>query len=169
MKKNLATILLIAMTFVNLTLSLVLVIAVVPTAVKTNTAITSVVKILDLELESTEPTPELTVDDIEPYTFENDFTVNLAKSAGDSSSHYALFSVSLSLNKTSDDYATKYDLIATYETRIREIVSDEFGKYTKDTVQENKEAIKAAVLATLSEELDTDFIVGISFGGLLTQ
>lgn len=169
MKKNLATILLIAMAFINLTLSIVLVIAVLPAADKTNRVVSKVIQILDLELESKEPTPELTVEDIDVHTFADKLTVNLAKTAGDSSQHYALFSVSLSMNKTAEDYSSKKELIAQRETIIKEYISDEFGKYTADTVQDNKEAIKKAVLAKLAEEFDSDFIVNVSFGEILVQ
>jgi len=169
MKKNLATILLIAMAFVNLTLSIVLVIAVLPAANKTNRVISKVVQILDLELESKEPTPELGVADIEVYTFEDKLTVNLAKSAGDSSNHYALFSVSLSMNKTAPDFTDMSAIVPTRETIIKEYINDEFGKYTADTVQKNKDAIKEAILAKLADEFDSDFIVNISFGEVLVQ
>lgn len=169
MKKNLPTILLIAMAFVNLTLSIVLVIAVVPAASKTNRAITKVMEILDLELESAEPTPELTVEDIDVYTFADKITVNLAKNANDSSNHYALFSVSLSMNKKNADYTKKKDLISAHETFIKEIISEEFGKYTTDTVLDNKEVIKEAILAGLADEFESDFIVNISFGDILVQ
>lgn len=169
MKKNLTTILLIAMAFVNLTLSIVLVIAVVPTANKTNRIITQVMQILDLELESAEPTPELTVEDIDIYTFEDNVTVNLAKSSGESSNHYALFSLSLSLNKNSSDYEAKKELISSRETIIKEYVSEAFGKYTVNTVLDNKQAIKDEIIEDLANEFDSDFIISVSFGDIVVQ
>lgn len=169
MKKNLATILLISMAFVNLTLSIVLVFVVIPSSMKTNQVVTKVMQILDLELESAEPTPALGVEDIEVYSFAEKITVNLAKTPGDSKNHYALFSVSLSMNKTNKDYSTKSELISTSETIIKEIISEEFGKYTVDTVLENKEEIKEAIIEQLAKYFDSDFIVNISFGDLLVQ
>ena len=167
MKKNLLTILLIVMAFMNLTLSIVLVIAVVPAANKTNHAVTKVAQILDLELESKEPTPELSVEDIEPYNFTERITVNLAQSAGQKNSQFAQISLSLSLNKTSKDYEVKTELIAARETKIREIVSETFGKYTKDTVLNSKEEIKKEILAGIEEEFQSDFIIGVSFGDIV--
>lgn len=169
MKKNLVTILLIAMAFMNLTLSVVLVIAVVPAATKTNRAVSKVIQILDLELESAEPTPELEVEDIEIYTFVDKITVNLAQTTGDNNSHYALVSVSLSMNKKSPDYEKKKELVSSRETIIKEIISEAFGKYTRETVLDNKSAIKDAILADLSGEFNSDFIVGVSFGDILVQ
>ena len=169
MKKNLATILLIAMAFVNLTLSIVLVFVVVPSATKTNKLVTKVMQILDLELESSEPTVELGIEDIEVYNFEEKVTVNLAKSNGDSSDHFAVFSVSLSMNKKDKDYSTKSELVSTNENAIKEIISDEFGKYTADTVLNDKGQIKEAILAQLAEYFDSDFIINISFGDILKQ
>ena len=105
----------------------------------------------------------------EIYTFEEKLTVNLAKTAGDSTNHFALFSVSLSMNKKNKDYEAKNALISTSETYIKEIVSDEFGKYTLDTVKKNKEVIKQEILNQLKEYFNSDFIVSISFGDLLVQ
>lgn len=169
MKKNLATILLISMAFVNLTLSIVLVFVVVPSSMKTNQVITKVMQILDLELESAEPTPVLGVEDIEVYSFAEKITVNLAKTPGESTNHYALFSVSLSMDKTNKEYSTKSELISTSETIIKEIISEEFGKYTVDNVLKNKEEIKEAIIEQLAQYFDSDFIVNISFGDLLVQ
>lgn len=169
MKKNLATILLIAMAFMNLTLSVVLVIAVLPAASKTNRAVSKVIQILDLELESAEPTPVLEVEDIEIYTFADKITVNLAQSSGDNTSHYALINVSLSMNKKSPDFEKKQELISSRETIIKEIISEAFGKYTRETVLDNKNAIKDAILASLAEEFESDFIIGVSFGDILVQ
>ncbi len=169
MKKNLATILLIAMAFVNLTLSVVLVFVVVPASTKSNNLITKVMQILDLELESAEPTPEIGVEDIEVYAFEDKITVNLAKTSNDSVNHYALFSVSLSMNKKHSDFESKNALIKTSEINIKEIISEEFGKYTIDTVLTNKEVIKAAIITRLTEYFDSSFIINVSFGDILVQ
>ena len=120
-------------------------------------------------MESVEPTPELGVEDIEVYTFEQKVTVNLAKSNGDSNDHFAVFSVSLSMDKTNKDYSTKSALVSTNENNIKEIISEEFGKYTADTVLDDKEEIKEAILAQLAEYFNSDFIINISFGDILKQ
>lgn len=169
MKKNLATILLIAMAFVNLTLSIVLVFVVVPSSMKTNNLVTKVMKILDLEMESTQPEKVLGVEDIEIYTFEQKVTANLAKSVGDSRQHYAVMSISLSLNKTNSDYTAKKELIASNETIIKEMVTDEFGKHTIDTVHDDKDEIKEVVISKLKDYFASDFIIDISFGDLVSQ
>lgn len=169
MKKNFVTILLIAMAFMNLTLSVVLVFVVVPSSMKTNRIVTKVIQILDLELESEQPTPSLSVEDIEVFTFDEKVTVNLAKNKNDSEDHYALFSVSLSMDKTNKDYSTKKSLVSSNEVRIKEIVTETFAKYTVDTVLIEKEAIKQEIIDRLSEYFGSSFIVAISFGDILVK
>ena len=169
MKKNMMTIVLIALAVVNVTLSAVLVFVVVPSATRTNNLVTKVMQILDLELESVEPTPELTVEDIAVYKMADNLIVNLAKSPGDTKNHYASFPVSLSENKKADDYATMSALVPEYEDIIKEIITEEFANYTIDSVSANKDVIKKEVIKRISELMNSDFIVNISFGNIILE
>ena len=54
MRKNILTIIILAMALINIILSAVLIFAIIPTANKTNQLVTKVAQIVDLELESPE-------------------------------------------------------------------------------------------------------------------
>ncbi|MDF2542259.1 MAG: putative rane protein [Herbinix sp.] len=168
MKKNILTIIILAMCFINIILSAVVIFVIVPTSNKTNAIVSKVASIIDLELESPEQEEDqITVADIEVYNIEEDLTINLKKS--DSKNHFVLLSVSLSINKKNEDTETYRDLVQPNESSIKEIVTEEFSKYTIDDVTQNKDLIKDAVLKRIQEYFNSDFIINVSFGNLIME
>lgn len=164
MKKNLLTIIILALGILNMILTAVLVFAVVPTTMRTNRLISKVASTIDLELESESEDKEnqIGIEDIEEYNISNPITVNLKSEAHDTRNHYALVYASLSLNKKSEDYKTLQPAIKANESAITEIINDEFTKYTVDDVFNKKENIKAEILKKIQELFNSDFIIGVS-------
>ncbi|NLY49095.1 MAG: hypothetical protein GX059_08775 [Clostridiales bacterium] len=166
MRRNILTIIIMAMCLINIVLSSILIFVMVPTANKTIKLIDKVAQIIDLELESPDSSIEnIGVSDIETYLINERLTCLLAKS--DEEDHYAVFYLSLSLNKTHSDYAKLQPLIGNYENNIKEIVSDEFGKYTIDEARANKDKIREQVTIRIQELFKSDFIINVSFGNIL--
>lgn len=166
MKKNIITIIILAMCLINIILSAVLIFVIVPTANKSIALTNKVAQIIDLELESPDNAiTNLGVSDIENYLIDERLTCILAKS-GDKD-QYAVLYLSLSLNKTHDDYGDLQPYISEYENNIKEIVSDEFGKYTKDEAKEMKDKIREQVTIRIQELFQSDFIINVSFGNIL--
>lgn len=168
MKKNLFTIIVIALLIVNVILSALLVFVVVPTTNKTNHLITQVASIIDLELES-QTAQEIRVEDIDVYNIEKQLTLTLKSSEGDTKPHYAAFNISLSLDKTSGDFETLSPTVATNESVIKEIVMNCFSTYTKDEVFSNIDNIKEEVIKQLRDYFKSDFIINVSFSNLVVQ
>lgn len=168
MKKNLLTILILALGILNMILTAVIVFAVVPTTMRTNALISKVASSIELELEGSKDNDENKIDlaDIETYNIEEKMTINLKNSLNTTKSHYASVTVSLSVNKKSEDYAKLNSTILAHENAIKEIIRDEFVNYTKEevTTNEYKEKIKSDILLKIQEHFDSDFIVGISTG-----
>ncbi len=171
MKRNLLTIIILALGILNMVLTAVIVFAVVPTTMRTNTLISKVASTIDLELESPEANSlnKIDIADIEVYQIPDDMTINLKNDANDTKSHYALVSVSLSINTKAEDYKVLQPTIATNESSITEIITDEFSKYTVSTVNDNKEIIKAEILKKLQALFKSDFIISISVGKLVVE
>lgn len=171
MKRNLLTIIILALGILNMILTAVIVFAVVPTTMRTNSLISKVASTIDLELESPSDKDENQIDiaDIEVYQIPEDLTINLKNDTNDDKNHYALVSVSLSINTKSEDYKVLQPTIATNESSITEIITDEFSKYTVSTVTANKENIKAEILEKLQELFKSDFIISISVGKLVVE
>lgn len=166
MKKNILTIIIMAITLINLILTALLIFVIVPTSNKTNQLVTKVASIVDLELESPDTAAEqIAVSDIATYEIEDKLTINLKST--DENPHYALLYVSLSMNSKHEDYATFSAKMSDYDNNIEEIVTEEFGKYTMDEVQSNKNAIKEAILTRIQELFQSDFIINVSFGNMV--
>lgn len=166
MKKNILTVIILAMCLINIVLSAVLIFVMVPTANKSIALINKVAQIIDLELESPENSIEnIGVSDIETYLIDERLTCLLSKS--DDDDHYAVLYLSLSLNKTHDDYGDLEPYIKQYENDIKEIVSDEFAKYTIDEAKVMKDKIKDQVKIRIQELFQSDFIINVSFGNIL--
>ena len=162
MKKSFLTVIILALGIVNMILAAVIVFAVVPTTMRTNELISKVASTIDLEINGTPDNKEVSIEDIENYNLSKDLTINLKKGS-DNAAHYALVTASLSLNKKSEDYAKLQPLVATNETKINEIIQNEFAKYTMDELYDKKEQIKSNILAAIQEYFGSEFIVGVTY------
>jgi len=88
MKKNLMTVIILALVLVNLVLTAILAFTIIPQTRKSNQLIDKIASAIDLELEdgSSKDTAAVPVEDIEVYDIEASFTVNLSPS-GDGKDH----------------------------------------------------------------------------------
>ncbi|WP_066720337.1 flagellar basal body-associated FliL family protein [Clostridium sp. Marseille-P299] len=171
MKKNILTIIILAATVINLTLTAVSLFVVIPSARRTDNLVKKVVSIIDLELESPIPQVDSTgisIEDIGTHEVK-DITVNLKKSANDTKAHYAAVNCSLALNKKDKDYEKKQPLLTEQEGYIREVIQTEIGSYTFDTVLDNKDNIKKAIKDTLTAKFNSEFIIDVSFGSFIVE
>lgn len=167
MKKNMLTVIIMAITIINTVLLGVLIFAIVPSANKTMKLIDRVSSIVDLELEAPEGKAEVVaVSDIATHTIADKLTISLKSDDGES--HYAVVKVSISMNTKNKDYETLSAKVADNEFAIKEIIADEFSKYKKDEVVPNKDSIKDLIIIRLQEYFKSDFIINVSFGDLLT-
>ena len=164
MKKNMLTIVAIALSLMNLILTAVIMLSVVSSAKATNALVSNIASIIDLELENDTSKNKVSISDMDVVTFDKSLQINL-KGSGDGKD----------LIKTEDDYKTisesmkNADTKSGYESTIDEIVSNQFSQYTKEEVQNNREAIKAAVLKAIQEKFGTQTMAEIAFKNLRLQ
>lgn len=169
MKKNILTIIIMALSLINTVLIAVLIFTILPTAIKTNALITKVASIVDLELESPNPEDQVTVDDIENYKIEDPVTCSLASSDG--SDHYVKVEVTLQENKKNEKFVDLKDKVDPNVSILVGFVQDVFSQYTKEEVKksETKDKIKKEILAKIQEYFDSDFIINVTFSNLLIE
>lgn len=169
MRKNILTIIIMAIVLINTILTGLLIFTIVPSANRANQLISKVASIVDLELESPN-SGELSVMDIVKHEIDGEQTINLKKGA-DGKAHYALLSVTLSMNSKHKDYSKYSAKVGDFESEIKEFVNLEFSKYTMDEILTNKEGIKDEVKEKVLEEINnlflSDFIINISFGNIV--
>lgn len=164
MKKNILTIIIMALTAINVIMTAILFFVMLPTFQKTNKLITRVVSVLDLELETDEEdgAESYSVKDLETFevAFDKEETVNLKKGSDDEDHFAKLSGYSLSINKSSDDYK---DLSKTLDNQKAEITNIILGTMAEHTAEDiSREGIMEEALEKIQEHFDSKFIVSIS-------
>lgn len=175
MKKNLLTVIILALVLVNLILTAVLVFSIIPQTQKSNELIDQVCAAINIELESeqNEDGSAVPIEDIAVYNIADDFTVNLADS-GDGMKHYAVFSVGLSVNKKSGSYdaygGDEMTELTDKETIIRSDINTVVAKYTEEEFNmDGQKAVKEEILSRLQDMFGADYIVGVNFSSVATE
>lgn len=174
MKKNLMSVIILALVLANLILTGVLVFTIIPQTKKSNELIGRVCSAIDLELASGEEkaTPDVPIEDIETYKIEEAFTVNL-KDDESGKHHYAIFSVSLSLNTQSEGYKSYKGAegLAAKETIIQSEINTIVSSYSLEEFNaDGYQHVKDDILKTVQNMFGgTDFIVGVNFSSVKAE
>lgn len=177
MKKNLITVIILALVLVNLVLTAILTFTIIPQTKKSNALIDQVCAAIDLDLEAGQNKggANVPIENIQVYDIPDKFTVNLADS-GDGKTYYAVFSVGLSINTQSEvfnTYAVDETLsgITAKQTLIQDAINTVVSSYTIDQFNANGyQDVKDGILEKMQEMFgrSTDFVVGINFSGVQT-
>ena len=161
MKKNLMSVVILALLVVNLILTGIMMFSCVSANKKTAALVNDIASVLDLELtgggSNTEEVAAVSVADTEIYNIADAMTVALRPSE-DGKEHYCMCEVSFSMNKTHEDYETMSPMVATQESKIRSIIIGVIGGYTKEEAQANQKAIESAILEQVQQMFGSNFI-----------
>lgn len=161
MKKNLLSVVILALLVVNLILTGIMMFSCVSANKKTAALVNDIASVLDLELTGggsyTEEVAAVSVADTEIYNIADAMTVALRPSE-DGKEHYCMCEVSFSMNKTHEDYETMSPMVATQESKIRSIIIGVIGGYTKEEAQANQKAIESAILEQVQQMFGSNFI-----------
>lgn len=161
MKKNLLSVVILALLVVNLILTGIMMFSCVSANKKTAALVNDIASVLDLELtgggSNTEEVAAVSVADTEIYNIADAMTVALRPSEDDKE-HYCMCEVSFSMNKTHEDYETMSPMVATQESKIRSIIIGVIGGYTKEEAQANQKAIESAILEQVQQMFGSNFI-----------
>lgn len=172
MKRNLLTIVILALLIVDLVLTGITMFSLVSANKKTVALIDDISAALSLDL--TKPQDEASADsavsiaDSVVYNIEDAMTIALA-SSGDGMDHYAVASVSFSLNKNDSDFDTYQPMLAEKESKIKSEIIDVVGSYTKEQAMSDKNAIEDAILARIQGMFDSKFIYEAYFRDIKFQ
>lgn len=171
MKKNLLSVIILALLIVNVALTGVMMFSTVSANKKTVALVNQIASIVNLEVKAPEGgggDKELTIQDIETYNIADEMVITL-KHGEDGADHYAIAQVSLSIDKTDENYATLQPLVAPNESKIKSVINDVFGKYTKEEASANAQGIADEILAQLQAMFDSKFIYEVYFRDLKFQ
>lgn len=169
MKKNLITVIILALCVVNLILNVMLVFVCMPSARKTNNLITQIASALDLELEKDDSQPKVALEDIATYNVEAQ-VVNL-KDDGSGKSGYVQVGLTLEMDKSSKEYEDLNAVLTEAQGAVFDEARNIIQNYTYAEVsdQEIQEKIKKQILDSLQKKYGTKCIYGVSFSKFTTQ
>ncbi len=172
MKKNLISVIILALTLANLVMNALLIFTVLPETKKANQLIDSVCKAIDLDLQSDASTglSDLPIDKIETYAINGGETMPINLKSTDGKNHYAVLAISLSLNKESENYS-KYspEVLAEYEDIMKNDIIQIINQYTKEEFDADPQTVQNEILNDMQSMFGTDYIVGVNFSSKQTE
>lgn len=174
MKKNLLSIVILALLIVNTVLTGVIMFSTINTNNKTAALVSDIASVLDLELNY-EPAVAgnnsggaVAIADTAVYNIADSLTVAL-KPSGDGKEHYAMCQVSFSMNTKDDDYAEYSVMMAEQESKIRSIIIGVISQYTKEEAMADQAAIEAKILSEVQGMFRSRFIYEAYFRDIKFQ
>ncbi len=173
MKKNLLTILILALLIVNLVLTGIVMFSTVSANKKTVALVNNIATVLNLEMGpevagEEEAAAEVSMADTAMYDIVDPMTIALRKGA-DGETHYALVEVSLSMNTKDKGYKEFGATMATKESLIKSEIIDVIGSYTREEAEVDKKGMEEAILMRIQEMFDSQFIYDVAFRNINFQ
>lgn len=174
MKKNMLSILILALLIVNIVLTAIMMFSVTGTAKKTSALIDDISAAINLDLKNqsaastTAPIVDVPIENIEVVALGEEMTIPLAKGA-DGKDHYYLVAVSLSLNTKHEDYKKLGPTVLTQVDLVKGEIISVIGSHTLEEIQESPDSIRMEILQRLQTLFDSQFIFNVTFTKGLTQ
>jgi len=168
MKKNLISVIILALVFANFVLTAMLMFTVYPQSQRANEMITKVCEAIDLELNSGAAVglSNLPIDQIATYNVNNGETMTVNLSDG----KYAIVSVALSVNKESERYEdSTTESLSEKEALIKDTISQTIRSYTKEELLKDTKAVQDDILKSLQKMFEADYVVGVSFPDMTAE
>ena len=167
MKKNLLSVIILALLVVNIVLTSVLVFSVMATNQKTAELVTNIATVMNLELTipgQEEAAPVISIDDTEVFNLSNMMTIPLKMTDDAAKQKYIMFEISLSMNTKHEDYKDYSATLTDREKLIEDAINSAVAAHTEAECRNDIEGLKADILKAIQELFQSDFIykVGIS-------
>lgn len=175
MKKNLLSVIILALLIVNLVLTGIVMFSCVSANKKTVALVNDIAAVLDLELSGgkgsgteEEETAVISVADTDVYNVADAMTIALRPSE-DGKEHYCMCEISFSMNMKDEDYEAMSPMMSSQESKIRSIVIGVVGGYTKEEAQANQKAIENDILDQVQQMFGSKFVYEAYFRDIKFQ
>lgn len=173
MKKNLLSILILALLVVNIVMSAIVMISTTGASKKTAALVADIASIMNMEIEGVDTSQapgEVSIADITTFEIQEEMTISLKKGE-DGKDHYALLKATLSLNTQDPDYATygTEEAMTARVSLIKSIINEVVSAHTADEVNANQTALRQEILAKIQEMYASKFVYDVSFSSILVQ
>lgn len=173
MKKNLISVLILALLVVNVVLTAIMMFSTMGSVKKTGQLVTTIATVLNIELDDeaeTEDTGEVKIGDVYTHDIEDALTIPLKKGE-DGKDHYYIVNVSLMLNKTHEDYETySADVTAhAQDSYFKSLVIEVIGNHTLEEIKDNPEGVREEILSKIQSAYGSTFIFKVAFSNVMYQ
>lgn len=172
MKKNLITVVILAISIINLVFNILLVLVFMPSTSKTNKLITDIAEVLDIEIASqTKDDSTFDVSNLAHYQLEQGNPINL-KNDGSGDLHVVQYGLTINMDKTASDYSKVSANIEASTAMIYDMARNIIGSYTYTEVIDGETTtnkIKEELLKQLKETFNTECIYSVSFYNWVAQ
>lgn len=171
MKRNLLSIIILALLVVNIVLSAIMMVSVSSASKKTAKMVSDISTYVGIEInglpQSEVGSSAVSMADTEVYNISEELTIPL-KTGEDGASHYAVGTVSLSINTKHEDYETygTADAMAGREGLIKDAIFSVMANYTMEEAKANSAQIKEEILTRVQEMYGSSFIFAVSYSFL---
>lgn len=176
MKKNLISIVILALLIVNIVLTAIMMFSVTSTSRKTAALVDNIAKALDLELtggNGGEAEKEaVPLSDIATYSISEKMTIPLkveVNEEGKEEAHYFISNVTLSMNTKADGYKDYGEDLLNWENLIKAEIENVIQSHTLNEARNNQEQIREEILASIQKMFDSEFIFNVSFSDTMIQ
>ena len=174
MKRNLLSILILALLIVNIALTAIMMFTFNSTFSKTAALVNDIAGVLDLEVNGPVTnydgsSVEVSLADTVTYDLPESMTIPLAVGE-DGKAHYAMVSVSLSMDSSNADFKSyKLEGVSERKSLIQSEITEVFGEYTLDEARADTEGLKKEILQRLQQLFGSNFIYKVSFSEIVWQ
>lgn len=174
MKRNLLSILILALLIVNIALTAIMMFTFNSTFSKTAALVNDIAGVLDLEVNGPVTnydgsSGEVSLADTITYDLPESMTIPLAVGE-DGKAHYAMVSVSLSMDSSNADFKSyKLEGVSERKSLIQSEITEVFGEYTLDEARADTEGLKKEILQRLQQLFGSNFIYKVSFSEIVWQ
>jgi len=178
MKKNLLSVIILALLIVNLALTGIVMFSTVSANKKTVALVNDIAEVLDLELAANKSedgeaeSTAVSIADTAVYNIADSMTIALRPSAGEDGTakdHYCMCEVSFSMNTADPDYEKMSSMVEAQEPKLRNIIISVIGEYTKEDAQANQAAITSEILRQVQDMFESKFIFEVYFRDIKFQ
>lgn len=179
MKKNLLTIIIIALLVVNIVLTGIMMISMMGTNKKTADLVSDIAAVLNLELgvEEEEEKVEIPVSQQFIWNIEEKMEIPLQSepikdndgNITGKKDHYIVFFIGFALDTKGPGYKEYGENIANYESLVKDAVTKTVSKYTVDQCRDDFDTVRAEILKAVQGLFDKEFVYNVAINGIKYQ
>lgn len=166
MKKNLLTVLIMALVIVNIVLTSVMMVSVMSTNRKTADLVTNIATAMNLELNlpGEEEKEKVSLENTDVYAISDALTIPLK---GDGSKTvYIVFNIAFSMNTKHKDYKTYGETMADRESLVKDVIETVVMAHTENECRNDIEGLKEEILKGIQNLFQSDFIYNVAINGV---